>query len=715
MKLAVGIAIGLAAGAARGDTFEEYGAGVPLQGAESLREASCALTVELRGAVAVVEQRQRIVNAGATPLAAHLEFELPPGARLIGFSVGGDAAVAVGAAPPSSVGATAATGVDPAIVAHAGVDRYRALLQPFAREVIATTRYVALARVHSSALHLTLPARAALGLGPCDGTIRATPGPGAAVRAIRVGGASLPGSARRFVVEHQDIELHVDLDLPRPQPIAWLQTQALADGWSASLVTVIAPAAKRATPRRVVFVIDGSRSMELVGRHNIAKVIRQLGATLPAGSDVEAIFYDRRATRLFGESRPATAQSLGAIEAAVGARAAANGSDLAGALALGKQAIRGARGQAMLVLITDGVTGALDGAALARAIDAVPSALDLHAIVLDPAQTTSPGGDALRAAIQLYGGAYVEVAVDQLDDALVAVDAWLRPGWSELALAGHAIPGNVAAGGGYTHAIWHRGAAPRALTGRGEAAFSTPAAAAPAAPIGALALELPAAPGFSAATLERALAAHPAVGATASLAVLATIGRVARSRRQMVAGGGRYDRIIAVEDPASARPFTPPPPPPGPSAIARATLERLFREQLQPRAYHCYQRALGRNAKLTGTVYFQLRMGRGEVTDVSFVGVGDPDLNACLVDAAYTLTPPQPDFTINSDDQTIANYPLTLQHRGDQAVIVLGDADSQSPLDIDAIEGGVPGQRPVRVAPPDASTPLGGLRPPPSP
>jgi len=43
-------------------------------------------------------------------------------------------------------------------------------------------------------------------------------------------------------------------------------------------------------------------------------------------------------------------------------------------------------------------------------------------------------------------------------------------------------------------------------------------------------------------------------------------------------------------------------------------------------------------------------------------------------------------------------------------VIVLGDADSQSPIDIDAVEGGVPARRrPVKV--PDASTPLGGLRP----
>jgi len=44
-------------------------------------------------------------------------------------------------------------------------------------------------------------------------------------------------------------------------------------------------------------------------------------------------------------------------------------------------------------------------------------------------------------------------------------------------------------------------------------------------------------------------------------------------------------------------------------------------------------------------------------------------------------------------------------------VIVLGDADSSSPLDIDAIQGGVPVRRPGKRIELDASTPLGPLRP----
>jgi hypothetical protein len=104
-------------------------------------------------------------------------------------------------------------------------------------------------------------------------------------------------------------------------------------------------------------------------------------------------------------------------------------------------------------------------------------------------------------------------------------------------------------------------------------------------------------------------------------------------------------------------------------------------------------------------------MGRGEITDVQLVGLGDGAVDACLLDAAYLLSPPFPDFTLNADDQTIANYPLTFNRRADQPYVVLGDADSSSPIDIDAVQGGVPG-RPVKV---DAKTPLGGMKAPKSP
>ena len=137
-----------------------------------------------------------------------------------------------------------------------------------------------------------------------------------------------------------------------------------------------------------------------------------------------------------------------------------------------------------------------------------------------------------------------------------------------------------------------------------------------------------------------------------------------------------------------------------PSAISKLTLERLFRDQLQPKAFSCYQRALGTDTKLSGTVLFELRMGRGEVTQVTLTGIVSQSFERCLEEAAYGLTVPFPDFAKNADDQTVAHYPLTFNVNEAKPVIILGDADSSSPIDIDAVQGGVPVDVRANAAPP---------------
>jgi hypothetical protein len=58
------------------------------------------------------------------------------------------------------------------------------------------------------------------------------------------------------------------------------------------------------------------------------------------------------------------------------------------------------------------------------------------------------------------------------------------------------------------------------------------------------------------------------------------------------------------------------------------------------------------------------------------------------------------------------NYPLSFSVREQKAFIIAGDADSSSPLDIDAIEGGLPmTAKRGRIKAVDSSTPLGNLRP----
>jgi hypothetical protein len=688
-------------------SFEEYGDGVPVRAAEQLSETACDVAVDLRGALATVEMTQRIANSGVKELASIHRFSIPRGAEITSFAVklGNTAARAI-TVPANSHGelveSPAVLGADPAVLQWVGQDEYEILAQPFypGSDLTLITRYTTLATPRAGALQLVLPGRVAAGkLAPCRGKITVAPGPSASVHAIRVN--NTPAGNRvtaPFTLEIKDLAIDVDLDVAGTQPVIWQQTQALADGTTASLVTVLGPRVKAQIARRVVLLVDTSRSMDLVGRHNVGKVIRALGNALPTGAELEAILFDRTATRVFNDLKPATADNLAAIETAISKRGAVNGSDLVGAFTLAKTVIDTIRGQPLLVVITDGVTGELSDRALVTALASKAAAVDVHAIVLDPATTRSPGAATLRAPVNQYGGAYVEVNTDALDDALTAIDEWLRPSWLQLTMGDHEIPSELRSGAGFTQVIVRKGGPAFTLRGQGDTTFTIAARPAPAPAAGAL-----------------AALAQPIVTGDRSLAVLATSGRIAKNRAAMIAGGGRYARSIALADPRRNQPVFRQAKSMTASAIARITLERMFRDQLHPKAYACYGRALQRNAKLDGTVRYKLRMGRGEVTDVQLaVGTGDAQFDACLVDAAYLMTPPMPDFTVNADDQTVANYPLTFSQRQDQPIVVLGDADSESPIDIDAVEGGVPGAR-KPVKPVDTKTPLGGMKPPKSP
>jgi hypothetical protein len=697
------------------NTFDEYAAKQPPRPATQLFEASCEMHVDLRGAVASVELKQRIVNPGPGALAARHEFTLPRGAIVTGFRARSEQALAVPAGFTSTkVGAPEVLGTDPAVLVARDRDSYEITLQPIEpdRDITLTTQYVVVADAQLGTLHLELPSRSAPGkLTACKGTLRAAAGAGAKVKRIRVGGVETGArGAASFVVDANAVALDVELEVAGRDPIVWTQTQPLGDGWHASLVTVLAPRIAPVQAKRVVFLVDLSRSMDLVGRQNVIKVIRAVGNALPAGTEVEAIAYARTAQRVYGEFRSASPGNMAVLEGALLRHSSTNGSDVVAAYGLAKQALANTRGAAMLVTITDGVTPELASGALVTALDLKSTTVDVHTIVLDPARTRAPSADVLRAPVATLGGAYVEVAVDDLDRALAAIDEWLRPSARDLSLGGPTIPQEVHSGGGFTQAFVHKGSTRFMLTGRTERPFRVTARPGPKVPVAALVLATADTDDIDPSVLARAGAAFPSADESRAFAVLSPQGRIAKSRRAMVEGGGRYERVVAIPDPDSTAVPRTATPVLTASAIARDTLERLFREQLQPKAYACYQRALGTNPKLAGTARFRFRMGRGEITEVQLGGLGDSALDTCLLDAAYLLSPPFPDFTINADDQTIANYPLTFNRRADQPYVVLGDADSSSPIDIDAVQGGVPGR--VKV---DSKNPLGGMRAPKSP
>jgi hypothetical protein len=692
--------------------------------AEDIVETACEIDIQLHGTVAEVQQTEHFANGGAKRLAAAVDLALPDGARIISASQRREAGPALPALP---VPATAETkpvedagvlGADPVSVTQAGAS-YQIVVQPIdpGRQVAVSVRWTAIAEVRSGAIRLVLPGRADPKLAPCHGNVRAAAGPGARVTRVHA-----PDKDQVRIAD-ADVTVSADLAFAGKQPVLWRQAEDLGDGWTAQALTVIAPPAKATAtlPRRVLLVIDTSRSMQLVGSHVIKKLLAALETALPAGTELEAIAYDRTAARLLGAWQPAEAKAFATIAKALDHRTPVNGSDAQAALALAHTTLDdGARGQAMVIAITDGVFGTIDEDALSRPLGGRSGELDLHAIVVDPTPMRTPGEAPLRAAIHAYGGTFIEVGTDGIDQALENVDAWLRPSWLEMKLTGaDDMPSFLRAGTGVTFVSVVRPGRKIMLTGEGDAQFATEAVAGPAAPLAGLALarttdanlleadDLDTA--AAARKLDKLIARHPEGDMARAFVVLANTGSVAKSRRAMVAGGGPYTRIVEVDDPGLSPEGPAQAPPQRYTQVDRITLERLFRDQLRPRAYACYERALGKHAGLAGKVTFSLDIGRGEITRASVTGLGDTAFDACLLDVAYSLELPLPDPAAALDDLTIAHYPLEFRMHEDKPFVIAGDADSSSPLDIGKIEPMQARARgPVTV---ETSTPLGQLRP----
>ncbi len=680
-------------------------------------EVACDMSVDVRGAVAVVEVRQRFLNGGPIPLGAIHRYELPRGGAVTGFAVttAGKrvAAVPVEADPPTTtVEDPEVLGADPALLEWDDGQLILTLQPiPVGREWTTTTTYATTVDVRPSGLRLELPDRGAM--GACRGSIRATPGPGATVAAIRVDGHV----ADRFSLGARDVTIDVALLVRSTRPVVWTQSQRLPDGRSATQLTVLTPTQPTTWPRRVVLAIDGSRSMELVGRPVVDRVIRSVASALPSATPIEAIAFDRVATRI-GAFTPST---ISALEAALAKRTARNGSGLDSALRLAHATIVADKTPTLLVIVTDGVLGPRTDQ-LSAALNASPGSVDVLALVLEPRGSTTSNASSLRRLVSTYGGSVVELAADELDARLAAARDWLSPSWVDLAIEGFDIPFTAQAGGGFTRREIHASSpANLALTIGGR--DSIRARTGPVAPVAALALHGTTSALFTtmadpddahvaaAQRLHaRAIAAYPSVTEGISFAVPSPHGRIARSRRDMLAGGGTYERVVELEDPPrEPRIHVGVATAPAPSAVVRESLERLFVQQLRPQARACYQRALTRDPKLAGTVVFELTLGRGEIGDVQLSGLQSPAFEACLLDAAYALSLSFPDLSINADDRTTARYPVTfLLDSTERPTVVLGDADSSEPIDIDAMDRG---RKRIKV---DATTPLGGMRPSPS-
>ncbi|NVB77998.1 MAG: VWA domain-containing protein [Kofleriaceae bacterium] len=713
-------------GTARADsTWSEYGQGDSPRPLDQLTESACDIDLSLRGAIAEVAMSQRLANPGPALLAATSVLELPPGAQLVEVAAQPDRrkterSIVVDSAITSDVvESEAVLGADPvlatALVPLAGHPRFRLIVQPIQpdHDMTITARWLVAGELRDGEIRVTLPAHPGL---KCRVVVHATPGPGTKVAHVRFNGVDAGGTT--YELGDQDLTIGVELAFARAQPVVWTQTESLGNGFTARAITVATPGARLVGARRALLVIDGSRSMELVGRHNVKKLVRAIAGALPKGSELEAIFYDRTAARVFPSWTQPTATALSTLDTMIDNRPAGNGSDTAAAFALAKSMIEEDGPTPLVVLISDGVLGDIAANSLSTALATQKKGVEVHALVVEPGRMRDPDTDAVRDAVVKFGGSYTVLQTETLDRELANAADWLRPAWLQLALPGRTdFPEQLAAGTGVVRVDIVRSPAAVKLSSR-----RTQIAARPAPSTAFAQLALGAEPEALAGGVELAMTPggfsevrrrHPAADAEHSLVVLASAGKVAANRRAMIAGGGPFTRMVAFGDPAF---------PPevrvgtvtatGGSAIDDKTLELLFRTQLQPAAYSCYQKAISRSAALAGTVTFQLEIGRGELTRATVRGLGDTAFDACVLDAAYLVTPPLPNPDFNVDDRTVANYPITFAVRENKPFAVAGDADSASPLDISAIKGGVP-RGAIKAG--DTSTPLGDLRVTPNP
>ena len=697
----------LAASTAAADPMlYEWNAATPRRPAEQLRLGACAIDATFHGAIVEFELRQKIANPTASELASAFEIGLVPSATLIGVAVDRATSVGVPVDPPINLSDSPdVLGADPAIAINLG-SRYRVIMKPLAseREITLALRWTQVADIHDGALHARVPGR-----------------PDGVSCVVKTKIESVPGATAKtpplFTMSTDDAIIDVPIAIASKAPIAWLSTTDLGDGKAARALTMLAPALRTDTgPRRALFVIDTSRSMELVGRNNVRRLVAAVASALPQGSELEAVLFDRSAERVLNAWAPNDAKSLAAIDQALAHHAAANGSDLGAAFALAHTALsapNGPRNQAIVIAISDGVFGQVSPETLAKQLGGSSATLDLYGLVVSPTAMTAPDGDALRVLTSTYGGSYLAETVDDLDHALADLATWLRPAWQDVALEGAplTVPAELRAGTGFTVLGVTPAAARLALKARGDKALAI-APATVVAPIAALALAQASRDDVAAgleADHERSKLAlkFPAADAEHDLAVLSTVGKVAAQRRQMIAAGGPYTRIVETADPA----FDPVTPAAarasvGGSSLDRTIIKRLLNDQLQPHAYSCYARSLGRMVSLAGTATFEIEMGRGEVTRVTVGGFEkNGEFAGCLADAAYGISPPLPTPGYNVDDRTIVTYALTFTMRDHKPeVAATGDA-AVAPQGPPA-----PGSARPRLDV-DPSTPLGGVRP----
>lgn len=725
-------------------------AAADLQGIEvaEVHEAEHSTMVRIAGLVAAVETRQVIVNPGDGDTEIFYAFDLPDDAAVTGAEIrlpDGRRAVATAVAAEAAFHFVDAESpgrpdvgllrvVERAAGSDEHVTRYELRIYPVpaGKTAVATVRWHATVRYRDGRLELRIPSR-----GSATNRVRerfdvAWQAPAAArgVRDVRSGGqiaaptrsASVRLARLRFTAPaDQDVVLEARPVFRAARPlIAELATHPLDRTRGAYMLTVVAPAtadARATAYRRVLLIVDSSRSLGATGIAAARSITDSLLDSATPGADMGAVVFARHARALGGGLGRDRARLELQLAGALRGPPSENGSDLGKALdeaatlleSAGSARATPLAGSAgdptLIVIVTDAVLPlSLDRSWAAGRVGSMSlgeARIATVVLVPDQAPLPDPYDGPLGELARRTGGRVVTVRHGEA--AARAPDLWrelaqpaparqLALDWRGAQVTGDdGLPAELEAGEGIVLSGWYRGRPPSLQIGaelHGRAVSARPRRAGALAAMAALPLavvnrpaelESLSSPAKQAGEEARPLLAAATVAGVAtrgtSLVILDTSDGFARDRLAFARkwGPSQYrrspppaERAVGEAGAPDARPTIGRAAPPArrrTGELDRGIIQRLMKHHVVPRARACYDRALRRDGDLSGALTIELEMVRGEVQEarISRTTITDKALLGCLVDAAYATPVPQVALGDTGEVVVVARYPLRLR------------------------------------------------------
>lgn len=487
-----------------------------------------------------------------------------------------------------------------------------------------------------------------------------------------------------------------------------------ANAGVAALRVVLPDAAQGVVPRfhRALVIVDVSRSVGTEGRAAASKFVDSLLAEMGTGTQVEAILFHRSATQVLGELQAGSSAVRGQIVRAIRSASDKNGSDLKGALALGRKVLEhdrkdssGARRHDTLIAIVgDGLLpttlkaeqaieslgNKLVGESRILSAILVPPHAPLPALGNHPLSALAYRGQGRVAALHYakatqQGKALLsELAQPQpLDTLEVELD---RGHWVGADLMGAAAPGSSVTALGY-----YEGGTPRRVTvlanqaGKRLRLVAQKLSRAEAKRLAQMALANTSPdsfPGSDQAPENRL----DFVRAAASLGVITEVSAgiaidkgdgFANDRLKLATRwGGQYYRrlpppaergakrhhfqpfeIAAMAGQQDSRGRT--------GVLDRAIITRRVRTHAIPLARGCYDKLLRRDHRAQGSLILRIEIGRGEVhhAAVHQLSLALEPIRDCITDAIYAMPIPRVRQGSDPEHVNVVNYPLRLRLR----------------------------------------------------